>query len=46
LGRGFGPDVPRYAETQNWKVKLSESTEMGGFKEAMLEIQGGKFIAS
>jgi len=40
LGRGFGPDV-RYAETQNWKVKLvSESlAEMGGFK-AMLEIQG------
>ena len=32
----------RYAETQNWKVKLvSESlAEMGGFKEAMLEIQG------
>jgi peptide chain release factor 1 len=32
----------RYAETQNWKVKLvSESlAEMGGFKEAVLEIQG------
>ncbi len=32
----------RYAETQNWKVKLlSESTaDMGGFKEAILEIQG------
>lgn len=32
----------RYAETQNWRVKLvSESlAEMGGFKEAILEIQG------
>lgn len=32
----------RYAEPQNWKVKLvSESlAEMGGFKEAILEIQG------
>jgi peptide chain release factor 1 len=32
----------RYAETQNWKVKLlSESlADMGGFKEAILEIQG------
>ena len=32
----------RYAETQKWKVKLlSESlAEMGGFKEAILEIQG------
>ena len=32
----------RYAETQNWTVKLlSESTaDMGGFKEAILEIQG------
>lgn len=32
----------RYAETQSWKVKLvSESlAEMGGFKEATLEIQG------
>ena len=32
----------RYAETQNWNVKLvSESlAEMGGFKEAILEIQG------
>jgi peptide chain release factor 1 len=32
----------RYAEKQNWKVKLvSESlAEMGGFKEAVLEIQG------
>ncbi len=32
----------RYAESQNWKVKLvSESpAEMGGFKEAVLEIQG------
>lgn len=32
----------RYAETQHWRVKLvSESlAEMGGFKEAVLEIQG------
>lgn len=32
----------RYAESQNWRVKLlSESLgEMGGFKEAILEIQG------
>ncbi len=32
----------RYAETQNWKVHLvSESlAEMGGFKEAILEIKG------
>ncbi|HEY9736899.1 MAG TPA: peptide chain release factor 1 [Trichocoleus sp.] len=32
----------RYAEGQNWRVKLvSESTaDMGGFKEAILEIQG------
>lgn len=32
----------RYAESQNWKVKLvSESlADMGGFKEAILEIQG------
>ena len=32
----------RYAETQGWKVNLmSESlAEMGGFKEAVLEIQG------
>ena len=32
----------RYADTQHWKVKLlSESlAEMGGFKEAILEIQG------
>jgi peptide chain release factor 1 len=32
----------RYAETQSWKVKLvSESlADMGGFKEAILEIQG------
>jgi peptide chain release factor 1 len=32
----------KYAETQNWKVKLlSESiAELGGFKEAILEIQG------
>ncbi len=32
----------RYADTQGWKVALvSESTaEMGGFKEAVLEIQG------
>ncbi|PIG92935.1 peptide chain release factor 1 [Gloeocapsopsis sp. IPPAS B-1203] len=32
----------RYAESQGWKVKLvSESlAEMGGFKEAILEIQG------
>jgi peptide chain release factor 1 len=34
----------RYAETQSWKVKLiSESEgEMGGFKEAILEIQGDR----
>lgn len=34
----------RYAETQNWKVKLvSESlADMGGFKEAILEIQGDR----
>ncbi|CAA9298344.1 Peptide chain release factor 1 [uncultured Coleofasciculus sp.] len=34
----------RYAETQNWKVKLlSESlADMGGFKEAILEIQGNQ----
>ncbi|PLS67834.1 MAG: peptide chain release factor 1 [Cyanobacteria bacterium M5B4] len=32
----------RYAESQNWRVKLlSESpSEMGGFKEVILEIQG------
>lgn len=32
----------KYAESQNWRVKLlSESAgEMGGFKEAILEIQG------
>jgi peptide chain release factor 1 len=32
----------RYAETQNWRVRLlSESlADMGGFKEAILEIQG------
>ena len=32
----------RYAETQNWKVKLVSETlaEMGGFKEAVLEVQG------
>ncbi|MBE9101465.1 peptide chain release factor 1 [Vacuolonema iberomarrocanum] len=32
----------RYAETQNWRVKLvSESlADMGGFKEAIIEIQG------
>jgi peptide chain release factor 1 len=32
----------RYAQTQNWKVKmLSDSQgEMGGFKEAIMEIQG------
>lgn len=32
----------RYAESQNWRIKLlSESTaDMGGFKEAILEIQG------
>lgn len=32
----------RYAESQNWRVKMvSESTaDMGGFKEAILEIQG------
>jgi len=34
----------RYAERQNWRVKLvSESTaDMGGFKEAILEIQGDR----
>lgn len=34
----------KYAENQNWKVKLiSESEgEMGGFKEAILEIQGDR----
>lgn len=34
----------RYAEVQNWKVKLvSESpADMGGFKEAILEIQGDR----
>jgi peptide chain release factor 1 len=34
----------RYAESQNWKVKLvSESlAELGGFKEAILEIQGDR----
>ncbi|MBD2258086.1 peptide chain release factor 1 [Pseudanabaena sp. FACHB-2040] len=34
----------RYAEGQNWRVKLlSESTaDMGGFKEAILEIQGNQ----
>ena len=34
----------KYAETQNWKVKMmSESLgEMGGFKEAILEIQGDR----
>lgn len=34
----------RYAETQRWKVSLlSESVaEMGGFKEAILEIQGDR----
>ncbi len=34
----------RYAETQGWRVKmLSESTaDMGGFKEAILEIQGDR----
>jgi len=32
----------RYAESQSWRIKLlSESTaDMGGFKEAILEIQG------
>jgi peptide chain release factor 1 len=32
----------KYAETQNWKVSLlSESpADMGGFKEAILEIKG------
>lgn len=32
----------RYAESQNWRIKLvSESpADMGGFKEAVLEIQG------
>ncbi|MBD1909608.1 MULTISPECIES: peptide chain release factor 1 [unclassified Leptolyngbya] len=34
----------RYAETQGWRVKMvSESpADMGGFKEAILEIQGGQ----
>ncbi|MFB2918509.1 MULTISPECIES: peptide chain release factor 1 [Aerosakkonema] len=34
----------RYADSQGWRVKLvSESlAEMGGFKEAVLEIQGGQ----
>lgn len=34
----------RYGESQNWKVKLlSESlAELGGFKEAILEIQGDR----
>jgi peptide chain release factor 1 len=34
----------RYAETQGWRVKLvSESlADMGGFKEAILEIQGDR----
>ncbi len=34
----------RYAETQNWRVSLvSESTaDMGGFKEAVLEIKGDR----
>lgn len=34
----------RYAESQNWRVKLvSESlADMGGFKEAILEIQGNQ----
>jgi peptide chain release factor 1 len=34
----------RYAESQNWKVKLvSESlADMGGFKEAILEIHGDR----
>jgi peptide chain release factor 1 len=34
----------RYAERQNWRVKLvSESlADMGGFKEAILEIQGDR----
>jgi peptide chain release factor 1 len=34
----------KYAETQNWKVKLlSESiAELGGFKEVILEIQGDR----
>jgi peptide chain release factor 1 len=34
----------KYSDTQNWKVKLiSESEgEMGGFKEAILEIQGDR----
>jgi peptide chain release factor 1 len=33
----------RYAESQHWRIKLiSESTaDMGGFKEAVLEIKGG-----
>ncbi len=34
----------RYSETQNWKVKLISDSqgEMGGFKEAILEIQGDR----
>lgn len=34
----------RYAETQGWKVKLlsESSADMGGFKEAILEISGDR----
>ncbi len=34
----------RYAETQNWKVFLASESlaEMGGFKEAVLEIKGDR----
>jgi peptide chain release factor 1 len=34
----------RYSDTQNWKVKLISDSEgeMGGFKEAILEIQGDR----
>ncbi len=34
----------RYSETQHWKVKLISDSqgEMGGFKEAILEIQGDR----
>ncbi|TVQ05998.1 MAG: PCRF domain-containing protein, partial [Leptolyngbya sp. DLM2.Bin27] len=34
----------RYAETQGWKVKLlsESSADMGGFKEAILEIAGDR----
>jgi len=33
-------DVFALCRTPNWKVKLVSEAEMGGFKEAILEIQG------